>query len=200
MLGGLNGVLVLADTDHGVHKRRRHAQHVFQIVDEHGVSDLFGLAQQVSVHEDIAFDADGVVEFGFLHLRLDERHELSDIFLVLGRLRYVTLAEFSRSRQDFRERFDQGVLVESVMVPGVSVVHDVLLAELGRIRIVAPDAERNDADHDNQVYHQYEIPVVGVQQEVGQTDTDFQGLFAVRVSVLFVVLAGLFVRQGLVGF
>lgn len=91
------------------------------------------------------------------------------------------------------------MFVEIVMEPCVRIVHDVLFAEFGRVGIVGPDREGDDAHHDDEVGHEDYVAIVGVEEEFGQADGDGERLLAVGIAVLFVVFLGDGVDEGLVG-
>mmetsp|Transcript_26594 Transcript_26594/g.54410 ORF Transcript_26594/g.54410 Transcript_26594/m.54410 type:complete len:507 (+) Transcript_26594:535-2055(+) len=196
--GRLEGILMLADRDHGIDEAVGVAEHVIEVV-LHLLSQLIGLSEKVGVEEHVARDADGMVVLGLLHLRLDLLHRGADLLLFGITPGQIPLAELGASRDDLGEGLDEGVLVEVVMEPGIGVVHDVLLSELGGIGVITPDAEGDDADHDDKVGDQDHVAVVSVEEPGGQADGNLEGLLAVRVAVLLVVLLGLRVREGLVG-
>ena len=142
---------MLADGDHGIDETGRVLEHEVEIVAELGGQARY-LPAEMGVRQNIALNADGMVELGLLHLRSDGLHGLLDVvFLLLQG--FVADAELGAAGEDLRQGLNQSVLAEVVMVPGVGVVHDVLLTELGRVGVVAPDAEGDDADHDDQVGH-----------------------------------------------
>mmetsp|Transcript_21949 Transcript_21949/g.62523 ORF Transcript_21949/g.62523 Transcript_21949/m.62523 type:complete len:405 (+) Transcript_21949:323-1537(+) len=178
----LQRVLVLADADHGIDKTAGNLEHVLQVFKKQRVLYRSALSKEVGMHQNVALHADRMVKLRLLHLALHKRHELGNFRLILGRFGHVALSEFRASRHDFGKRLDESVFVEGEMVPRVGVVHDVILPELGRIGVVRPNAERDDSDHDDEVHHQDEVAVSGVQKEVGQADADLERLLPVWIA------------------
>mmetsp|Transcript_679 Transcript_679/g.1369 ORF Transcript_679/g.1369 Transcript_679/m.1369 type:complete len:359 (-) Transcript_679:762-1838(-) len=147
---GLHPFLVRADVDHGVDEGGGVLQHEMQVVAQL-VGERGGFPEEMGVEQEVSFDEDPVVDLGFLHAALQLQLQFLQGFHFLG-LRHVALAKLCGSGEDFGQQFDVGVFRERVMVPGVRVVHDHLLSELGRVIIIEVDAGRNDHHHDDQVH------------------------------------------------
>lgn len=142
------------------------------------------------MEEDIPLDEDGMVVLRFLHLGLDLLEGCLDLCFFGRILGHVALSEFRSSRQGFGEGFDHGGIVEGVMVPGVGIVHDVFLSIFGGIGVVLPYAKGNDANHDDEVCHEYHVAIVRVDEPGRETDGYFEGLLSVGVPEFFKVFFG----------
>mmetsp|Transcript_10577 Transcript_10577/g.26691 ORF Transcript_10577/g.26691 Transcript_10577/m.26691 type:complete len:220 (+) Transcript_10577:3-662(+) len=90
------------------------------------------------------------------------------------------------------------MFVERVVEPRIGIVHNVLFTEFGRVRVVSPDGKGNNSDHKNQVDDQDQVAVFRLEQPVRQSNTDFEGLLSVGVSVFFPVFFRLRICEGFV--
>mmetsp|Transcript_2852 Transcript_2852/g.6063 ORF Transcript_2852/g.6063 Transcript_2852/m.6063 type:complete len:283 (+) Transcript_2852:1123-1971(+) len=152
------------------------------------------------MQQHIALHAHGMIVFGFEHVLFHQAGLFCNGLFLCWCCWHVCFSEFSRSSKDLRQRFRQRVFTQRVVEPSVSIIHDILLTKLGRVRIVSPHGIRNDTNHNEQVPHQDKIAIVRVQKKGGQPNGNLHVLLSVGISKLLVVFAGSFIRQGFVRF
>mmetsp|Transcript_950 Transcript_950/g.1320 ORF Transcript_950/g.1320 Transcript_950/m.1320 type:complete len:201 (+) Transcript_950:1072-1674(+) len=151
------------------------------------------------MHQDVSFYADRVVVLRLLHLRTYFSHCLADFFLFSLCFGHISLTEFSAARKCLRKTPSNGVLIERVVEPGVSIVHNILLSKFGRVGIISPDTKWDDANHDNEVCHENKVAVVCVKEPRRKTNTDLKTLLAIRVTILLIIFLGRSISESLVG-
>mmetsp|Transcript_14092 Transcript_14092/g.21135 ORF Transcript_14092/g.21135 Transcript_14092/m.21135 type:complete len:233 (-) Transcript_14092:400-1098(-) len=150
------------------------------------------------MEQDVSFHTYRMVKLRLLHLRTYFSHGLSNFFLFCLCFWHVFLTELGATCKYLWETLIDSVLVECVMKPGVSIIHNILLSKFGRIGVVSPNAKRNDDNHNKEVCHQDKVAVVCVKEPRWKTNTDLKTLFTIRVTIFLIVLLGRGICESLV--
>mmetsp|Transcript_4820 Transcript_4820/g.10970 ORF Transcript_4820/g.10970 Transcript_4820/m.10970 type:complete len:208 (-) Transcript_4820:306-929(-) len=90
------------------------------------------------------------------------------------------------------------MLVQIVVKPRIGVIHDILLAILGRVGVVRPHSEGDGNDHDDKVCQKNEIAVVNIEEELRKANTDGKTLLSIGISVFLIIFLGSGVGKGLI--